>query len=107
MTRDCGAPLLPAGLVAWELEVDGERFVLFEWRTTSIHAQTGPRLTASERDVLARVLRGQSNSTIAFERGRRPRTVANQVASLFRKLGVRSRAELVAHLARRRATAGA
>ena len=40
-----------------------------------------------------------SNTEIARTRGTSARTVANQVASLFRKLGIRSRAEAVAALA--------
>ncbi len=52
------------------------------------------RLTASERDVVARVLRGQSNAAIASVRGTSPRTIANQLAAIYAKLGVRSRREL-------------
>ncbi len=37
-----------------------------------------------------------ANAQIAAARGTATRTVANQVARLFQKLGVRSRAELVA-----------
>lgn len=40
-----------------------------------------------------------SNAEIAERRGTSPRTVANQVASLFRKLGVASRSELRALVA--------
>jgi DNA-binding CsgD family transcriptional regulator len=43
---------------------------------------------------------GQSNAAIAKARGTHVRTVANQLAALFRKLGVASRAELRALLAR-------
>lgn len=50
-------------------------------------------LTASERDVAARVLRGQSNAAIARDRGTSPRTIANQLAAIYSKLGVRSRRE--------------
>ncbi len=55
-----------------------------------------PRLTPAERDVASALLRGLSNDAIAVHRGSAPRTVANQIASLYRKLGVRSRAELAA-----------
>jgi DNA-binding CsgD family transcriptional regulator len=55
-------------------------------------------LTASERDVVGRLLRGQSNAQIARYRRCSPRTVANQVAAIFRKTGVGSRAELAALL---------
>ncbi len=52
-------------------------------------------LTAAEADVVAYVLAGRSNAEIAAARGTSTRTVANQIASLFRKLGVTSRLELV------------
>lgn len=53
-------------------------------------------LTAAEEHVVALVLEGLSNAQIARRRGTRERTVANQLASIFRKLGVSSRSELAA-----------
>lgn len=55
-------------------------------------------LTAAERDVLSGVLAGQSHATIAAQRNTSPRTIANQVASIFSKVGVQSRRELLARL---------
>ena len=55
-------------------------------------------LTLAERDVLAAIIRGCSHQQVAAQRGTAKRTVANQVASIFCKLGVRSRRELVARL---------
>ena len=46
--------------------------------------------TAIARDILA----GLSNADIARRRGKAVRTIANQVASIYRKLEVRSRLEL-------------
>ena len=54
-------------------------------------------LSLVESAVVALVLQGHSNEEIASLRGTSPRTVANQIASAFRKLGVRSRLELVAY----------
>lgn len=51
-------------------------------------------LTASERGVATGLLAGLSNREIALSRGVAVRTVANQVASVLRKAGVRSRFEL-------------
>jgi DNA-binding NarL/FixJ family response regulator len=51
--------------------------------------------------VLALLERGLSNAEIARSRGRSPRTVANQVAKIFEKLGVSSRSELYARRAAR------
>jgi DNA-binding CsgD family transcriptional regulator len=53
-------------------------------------------LTPSEREVVAAVLRGVSNAALARARGVSLRTIANQLASAFSKLGVRSRSELAA-----------
>jgi DNA-binding NarL/FixJ family response regulator len=57
-------------------------------------------LTTAERAVVELILRGCSNAEIAKARGTASRTVANQVASIFRKLGVSSRAELIGKLSR-------
>jgi DNA-binding CsgD family transcriptional regulator len=58
-----------------------------------------PSLTSAERDVVRRVLGGASNAQIARARGSSPRTVANQLVSIFRKLGIFSRTELAQRLA--------
>ncbi len=73
---------------------DGEIAVL------SFEVPRGPqRLTPAESEVVTLLLGGRSNREIADARGTTPRTIANQVASIFRKLGVHSRLELVAHAA--------
>lgn len=53
-------------------------------------------LTPAERQVVALLLEGKSNAQIARARRTSARTVANQVASIFKKLSVSSRAELLA-----------
>jgi DNA-binding CsgD family transcriptional regulator len=57
------------------------------------------RLTDAERVVALFALDGRTNAQIADIRRCSPRTVANQVASAFRKLGVRCRLELIRCLA--------
>lgn len=57
------------------------------------------RLTDAERTVALFALDGRTNAQIADIRRCSPRTVANQVASAFRKLGVRCRLELIRCLA--------
>ncbi len=52
------------------------------------------RLTPAEREVATLVISGRSNAEIARRRGTASNTVANQVGSIFRKLGIQSRAEL-------------
>ena len=61
-------------------------------------------LSAAEREVAIAVLEGNSNEEIAVARRTSVRTVANQIASVFRKVRVHSRAELVAavHMSGRR-----
>jgi DNA-binding CsgD family transcriptional regulator len=53
-------------------------------------------LTASERAVVVLALSGCSNASIANQRGSTARTVANQLASVYRKLGISGRRELAA-----------
>lgn len=57
---------------------------------------SGGGLTPAEREVVALLVAGQSNQEIAAARGVSPRTIANQLAAIYRKLGVSSRVELVA-----------
>jgi DNA-binding NarL/FixJ family response regulator len=59
------------------------------------HALPDQRLTRSESEVVEAIRQGSSNADIARRRGTSTRTVANQVAGVFRKLGVHSRTELV------------
>jgi DNA-binding NarL/FixJ family response regulator len=62
-------------------------------------------LSDAERKVALAALAGLSNAAIARRRGTSPRTVANQLAALYRKLGVRSRTELAARMAQSRSAA--
>src|SRR5262245_50259691 len=52
------------------------------------------RLPAAEADVVRAAVAGSTNADIARRRGTSVRTVANQLASAFRRLGVSGRAEL-------------
>jgi len=54
-------------------------------------------LTDAEREVGADLLRGLPQREIARRRARSSRTIANQVASIYRKLGVDGRTEFVAY----------
>jgi ATP/maltotriose-dependent transcriptional regulator MalT len=57
-----------------------------------------PQLTAREREVVDFALRGMSNSGIAGELSLSERTVEAHIAAAYRKLGVRSRRELLSAL---------
>ena len=79
-------------IFATRLQADGKD--LFVLSLPSPAAQLPSVLTVAERHVAGLVLDGLSNRTIAQVRGTSVRTVANQIASVFRKLNVTGRAEL-------------
>jgi DNA-binding NarL/FixJ family response regulator len=83
----------PADLKASTVQVGKGKYLLLSFPRTSA---TPDELTPAERQVALAALAGLSNAAIARLRGSSPRTVANQLAKLFRKLGVSSRAELAA-----------
>ncbi|MCA9631916.1 MAG: helix-turn-helix transcriptional regulator [Myxococcales bacterium] len=58
------------------------------------------KLTAAENEVTELVAQGLTNAQIAERRQASERTVANQLQSVFRKLGVSSRSELIVKLGR-------
>ena len=60
----------------------------------SLDAPEASALTESERAVAALAATGLSNADIARRRKCSARTVANQLAAVYRKLGVTSRREL-------------
>ncbi len=74
--------------------IDGDTYAVLSW--SALPAAKLPALTGAEREVLDHLLAGKSNAVIARLRRTSVRTVANQVASIFRKLGVSSRSELAA-----------
>jgi DNA-binding NarL/FixJ family response regulator len=88
-------PLQPPGdLHAASLRIGGE--TLFVLSQPVLDGRSFPDLTAAEANIVAALLSGLSNAEIARARRRSVRTIGNQVASIFRKLGVASRAELLA-----------
>jgi DNA-binding NarL/FixJ family response regulator len=56
------------------------------------------RLSAAEHDVALMATAGLTNAAIAKRRHTAVRTVANQMASILRKLGLSSRYDLAAHV---------
>lgn len=57
-------------------------------------------LSPAEATIVAEVLAGRSNAEIARRLGKGVGTVKNQLSAAYRKLGVRSRAQLIVqHLA--------
>jgi DNA-binding NarL/FixJ family response regulator len=53
------------------------------------------RLSPAERAIAAALVEGKTNAAIARARGTSAHTVANQIRSIFERLGVGSRTELV------------
>ena len=62
-------------------------------------------LTAREREVLALLCAGRSNAQIGWALGVAEKTVRNHASGLYRKLGVRSRAEAIVRVVGRRGPA--
>src|SRR3712207_6073783 len=74
---------------------------LAKWRDAPgrVHAQAIDDLTPREREVLRLIALGHTNAEIAQMLYVSVRTVENHRASVMRKLGLRTRAELVRHAA--------
>ncbi len=84
----------PRGLRAYEIEIGGVRHVVFEH---VLGPHDGRRaLTAAEREIALLLEEGLVDRAIAERRRVTRSTITKQVHSIFRKLGVRSRRELLA-----------
>jgi DNA-binding NarL/FixJ family response regulator len=79
-----------------ETSIDGERFLIGS--APLIRTKDIKNISETEREIVALLIAGSTNGDIAKRRGSSEHTVANQVQSIFRKLCVRSRYELVAWL---------
>jgi DNA-binding CsgD family transcriptional regulator len=92
-SRSGQAFLPPAGLEARRFAVEGDDYVLLEFPWPA--AKAPDSLTPAERDVARRAIEGQAKSEIARARKTSVHTVANQLRSVYTKLGIGSRVELV------------
>ena len=72
------------------------------WPEARMDPERGPVLTAREREALALLCAGRSNAQIGWELGIAEKTVRNHLSGLYRKLGVRSRAEAIVRVVGRR-----
>jgi DNA-binding NarL/FixJ family response regulator len=88
-----------ADLDLYEVQIGGEQYVVMSLPANPHANDEG--LSEAERLVAADAAAGLSNAAIAKKRGRSARTIANQLASVYRKLDVASRAELAARLLER------
>lgn len=87
----------PRGLRAARFSLSEETLVVFSY-PLSVPSEARPvlprcQLTSAEGRVLELALSGHSNAAIASLRRVSPRTIANQLASIYRKLGCGSRME--------------
>lgn len=86
---------LPLGLTIEAIELGGETFVVFAFPDR--RAPPGS-LTEAENAVVDLILQGFTTAQIAAARGVTRATVSSQLQSIYRKLGVASRAELACKL---------
>ena len=85
----------PEDLEAYSFGIGSDSYVVLTFPASEGRpGPTGDGLTSSECAVLVLVLGGHSNAEIARARGTSIRTIANQVAAVYQKLGVGSRREL-------------
>ena len=75
-----------------KLQVEGREVLLIRF---SKDLEIGAPLTATEREIVTLACGGHTNAEIASLRGRSVRTVETQLSSIYRKLGISSRAELI------------
>ena len=87
--------LPPADLSVDAIEVEGETLVVFAF---SVESGAPAALTEAEQAVTELVLQGLTTAQIAAARGVSRATVSTQLQSIYRKLGVASRAELACKL---------
>lgn len=83
----------PPGLTAYTFSVDEDEYALLAFELPEL--ELPPGLSPAERDVVRAVAAGQSNAAIAKARGTSANTVANQLRSIYAKLKVSNRMELV------------
>jgi DNA-binding NarL/FixJ family response regulator len=74
--------------------IDGTEFALMSYPLGC--SAWREKLSTAELQVAEQVVLGRSNAEIADVRGTSVNTVTNQISTIFTKLGVSSRAELVA-----------
>jgi DNA-binding NarL/FixJ family response regulator len=94
-----GRTRVPRDLRASVMHIRGREVLVLSYSTVAAFDAL-ERLSRAEREVVELLLSGASNAEIARQRGTSARTVANQAASIFRKLGVGSRMELAHRLSR-------
>ena len=83
----------PRDLSVLRFELAEGQYAIFEFPTPEVNVPQG--LSQAEDSVVRAILAGKSNAVIARERGTSPRTVANQLQSIYRKLKLSGRKALI------------
>jgi DNA-binding NarL/FixJ family response regulator len=86
---------LPLGLTVEAIDVAGQTLVVFAFPAAS---DLPGLLTEAEKIVVTFILQGLTTRQIAAARGVAKSTVLSQLQSIYRKLGIGSRAELACKL---------
>jgi DNA-binding CsgD family transcriptional regulator len=92
-------PGAPVGLTGTSVELGDDTYVILSYPIAP-PLELPAALTQAERAVVKLLSEGHRSPAIALLRDVSLRTVANQLHSVYRKLGVGSRAELIALLHR-------
>ena len=87
----------PSDLVSSELKIGGQKLVVVSFPIDAQNDARWASLTEAEREVVELVLAGKTNAAIATTRRTSARTVANQIASILKKLGMKSRREVLSY----------
>ena len=82
---------------AWRVSWGTEELAMISI-PSALESRLEKMLTPAEKSIVLDVAAGKSNARIASLRGTSPRTVANQLASIYRKLNLTSRQELLAEM---------
>jgi DNA-binding NarL/FixJ family response regulator len=86
----------PAGARVSHLEIGGQTVMVLSYPIEESDPLPETELSPAEIEVARLAIEGLSNAEIAARRETRIRTVANQMASILRKLDLTSRRELAA-----------
>jgi DNA-binding NarL/FixJ family response regulator len=89
-------PFEADGVRLFSLEHADEMFLVV---SAPIEAPPYAALSPAELEIARALARGANNAKIARKRGTSQRTVANQVGSLMRRLGVQSRTQVATKMA--------
>ena len=90
-------PLKLCSPLATTIQLNGEEYFILSYDASPQTAKP-KALSAAEREIASFLLAGMTTAQIAEKRGASIRTVTTQIESIYRKLGIGSRAELAALL---------